>query len=406
MSCRPPAPVCRLIVDPVGSGYVVSMARPGGNATGFISIEMSLIPKARACRDQWGRGVEGAIRPLARWSPRPHYRRCKNKKLSKATGSQGGEIHVGAIPGPRCRFITRQWRSLRSREYRARWQTDPGAWFGNNHYSHATTYTGVGHATLLSCAHPYKHGVVGNDWIDKKTKKRLYSTEDARHRYLDEETPQHSGTSPYNIKVTTVGDELRYATSKSKVIAISGKDRSAIGLAGQSGTAYMHSTNTGRFITSDYYMVDYPEWWKRFYAGKPQNKYYGQTWSLLLPEEAYARSTPDDRPWSTKAKNIGTRFPHATSGGANEPDKRYYDAMMWTPYGDSLTLDFVKAAIEGENLGNNPAGVPDILAISWTSHDYVNHMFGPESRQSHDQTVRLDRVFEEICSRTSTRAWD
>ena len=57
---------------------------------------------------------------------------------------------------------------------------DKGGWYGNNHYSHATTYTGVGHATLLSCAHPYKHGVVGNDWIDKKTGKRLYSTEDAR----------------------------------------------------------------------------------------------------------------------------------------------------------------------------------------------------------------------------------
>src|SRR3954467_1071043 len=87
MSCRPPAPVCRLIVDPVGSGYVVSMARPGGNATGFTSIEMSLIPKARACRDQWGRGVKGAIRSLARWSPRPHHRLCKNKKL-KASGSR------------------------------------------------------------------------------------------------------------------------------------------------------------------------------------------------------------------------------------------------------------------------------------------------------------------------------
>ncbi len=273
---------------------------------------------------------------------------------------------------------------------------DKGAWYGNNHYSHATTYTGVGHATLLSCAHPYKHGVVGNDWIDKKTGKRLYSTEDARHKYLDEDTPQHSGTSPFNMKVTTVGDELTYAHPKSKVIAISGKDRSAIGLAGQSGTAYMHSTVTGRFITSDYYMEDYPPWWKAFYANKPQDKYFGQTWSLLLPEEAYARSTSDDRPWSTKAKNLGTRFPHATSGGANTPDKRYYDAMMWTPSGDLLTLDFVKAAIEGEKLGENPAGVPDILAISWTSHDYVNHMFGPESRQSHDQTVRLDRIFAEL----------
>ena len=70
--------------------------------------------------------------------------------------------------------------------------------------------------------------------------------------------------------------------------------------------------------------------------------------------------------------------------------------MMWTPCGDLLTLDFVKAAIEGENLGNNPAGATDILAISWTSHDYVNHLFGPESRQSHDQTIRLDRVFGEL----------
>jgi predicted AlkP superfamily pyrophosphatase or phosphodiesterase len=66
---------------------------------------------------------------------------------------------------------------------------DKGGWYGNNHYSHATTYTGVGHATLLSCAHPYKHGVVGNDWIDKQTGKRVYSTEDARFKYLDEETP-------------------------------------------------------------------------------------------------------------------------------------------------------------------------------------------------------------------------
>src|SRR5829696_6333640 len=97
---------------------------------------------------------------------------------------------------------------------------DKGAWYGNNHYSHATTYTGVGHATLLSCAHPYKHGVIGNDWLDKKTKKRIYPTEDERHKYLGEETPPNSGTSPFNIKVTAVGDELIYANSKSKVIAI------------------------------------------------------------------------------------------------------------------------------------------------------------------------------------------
>jgi len=272
---------------------------------------------------------------------------------------------------------------------------DEGAWYGNNHYSHATTYTGVGHATLLTCAHPYKHGVIGNDWLDKKTGQRIYSTEDKRHRYLDEETPEHSGTSPYNIKVTTVGDELIYANGKSKVIAISGKDRSAIGLAGRNGVAYMHSTLTGRFITSDYYMEAYPAWWTAFYADKPQDKYFGQQWTLLLEEAAYERSAPDARPWSTDRKGLGTKLPHPVGGSAEKPDKTYYDVMMWTPYGDQLTLDFVKAAIEGEKLGANPAGVPDILAISWTSHDYVNHLFGPESRQSHDHMLRLDRVFAE-----------
>ena len=273
---------------------------------------------------------------------------------------------------------------------------DKGAWYGNNHYSHATTYTSVGHATLLSCAHPYKHGVIGNDWIDKTTGKRMYSTEDGRYKYLDEPTPQHAGTSPFNIKVTTVGDELLYANGKSRVVAISGKDRSSIGLAGQFGTAYLYSAETGRFITSDYYMSDYPEWWKAFYANKPQNKYFGQSWTPLLPDDAYARSVPDNRPWSVNYKGLGTRFPFASAGNAQEPNPTYYDRAMWTPFGDLLTLDFAKAAIEGENLGNNPSGAPDILAISWTSHDYVNHLFGPESRQSQDQTVRLDRVFEEL----------
>jgi hypothetical protein len=200
------------------------------------------------------------------------------------------------------------------------------------------------------------------------------------------------------MKVTAVGDELIYANAKSKVIAIAGKDRSAIGLAGQFGTAYMHSAATGRFITSDYYMKDYPGWWTNFHEPKPQDKYFGQTWTPLLPEEAYDRSVPDDRPWSTNYKGIGTKFPHPIGGGANQPNKSYYDAMIWTPFGDLLTLDFVKAAVAGEDLGRNPAGVPDLLAVSWTSHDYVNHLFGPESRQSHDHTVRLDRVLADLFS--------
>src|SRR6185295_1443954 len=54
-----------------------------------------------------------------------------------------------------------------------------GAWFANAHHGHATTYTAVGHAAILTGAYPYRHGVVGNDWWDRATQKRMYCCADA-----------------------------------------------------------------------------------------------------------------------------------------------------------------------------------------------------------------------------------
>ncbi|MBL0181885.1 MAG: alkaline phosphatase family protein [Chitinophagaceae bacterium] len=40
-----------------------------------------------------------------------------------------------------------------------------------------------------------------------------------------------------------------------------------------------------------------------------------------------------------------------------------------------MYFDFAKAAIENENMGKNT--VPDFLAVSISSTDYVGHSFGP-----------------------------
>jgi predicted AlkP superfamily pyrophosphatase or phosphodiesterase len=272
-----------------------------------------------------------------------------------------------------------------------------GAWFGDAHYGHSTTYTAVGHATILSGAYPYQHGLVANDWMDRETRERVYCVGDPDHQYLDEETPPFAGTSPKNLQVTTVGDELRMANGfESKVLSISVKDRGAMLTGGKFGTAYLYSTRTGRFISSTYYMDEYPDWWHEFHADNPQDQWFGEVWEPLLDREAYARSASDDRPYHTDYRNLGTSFPHQVDGGLEEPGAEYYAAMVWTPFGDIYTLDFIKAAVQGENLGNNPAGVPDVLAVSLSTMDYVNHLFGPESMQSHDQFLRLDQVMAEF----------
>jgi predicted AlkP superfamily pyrophosphatase or phosphodiesterase len=262
-----------------------------------------------------------------------------------------------------------------------------GAWFGNAHQAHAVTLTAPGHTAVLTGAYPYQSGIIANEWTDPRTLAETYCTGDPAHAYIGEETKKLDGTSPANLRVSTLGDELRYANGQSKVLAVSGKDRGAILLAGRAGTAYMYMDKSGRFASSTYYMKEHPRWWESYYAGKPQDRWQGKSWTLALPEPAYARSIADGQPWFPSYRGMGNHLPFVLPSGA-----AYYGALMGTPFGDLATLDFARAAIEGEDLGTNAAGVPDLLAISLSTHDYVNHSFGPESRESQDHVLHLDRA--------------
>jgi predicted AlkP superfamily pyrophosphatase or phosphodiesterase len=269
---------------------------------------------------------------------------------------------------------------------------EEGAWFGDAHHMHAATLTGPGHATILTGTYPYRHGIIANAWTDRKSLEQVYCVGDAAHSYIGHETKKLDGTSPANLRVTTVGDELKYANNgQSKVIAVSGKDRGSILLAGKRGTAYMYMDKSGRFASSTYYMKEHPAWHARYYAAKPQDKWMGETWAPLLPDAAYARSTAEGHPWQARDfAGMGGRFPFKLPG--SDKPEAYHLALMRTPFGDEATLDFARAAIEGENLGRNPAGVADILGVSLSTHDYVNHGFGPESRVSQDHLLRVDRA--------------
>jgi predicted AlkP superfamily pyrophosphatase or phosphodiesterase len=57
---------------------------------------------------------------------------------------------------------------------------------------------------------------------------------------------------------------------------------------------------------------------------------------------------------------------------------------------DGLTLSFALEGVRQLSLGAT-AGRTDLLAVSLSTTDAVGHRFGPDSREMHDQVLRLDR---------------
>jgi arylsulfatase A-like enzyme len=163
-----------------------------------------------------------------------------------------------------------------------------GAVFTNANYIHTPTYTACGHATFMTGATPAMNGIVGNEWYDRDSGKRVTSVSDDKTKLLGGREGA-TGMSPHRLISTTVGDEMKLASGgKSKVIGISYKDRSAILPSGQRPNgAYWFNAETGNFVSSTYYFEDLPAWVKTFNHDHHCGSYFGKTWERLLPEGIY-----------------------------------------------------------------------------------------------------------------------
>jgi predicted AlkP superfamily pyrophosphatase or phosphodiesterase len=265
-----------------------------------------------------------------------------------------------------------------------------GTHFTNAHHRHANTETAVGHATLFTGADPSRHGVIANDWIDTTTGAFVYNSEDDRHHVIGSEPRPHEGVSPRNLLSSTIGDELIIdGAGRSRVFSISVKDRGAILPGGHAGKAFWYSKRSGDFVTSTFYYDDTPDWVKAWNAARPADRHSGGSWNLLHERSTYVARDLDDRPYEADVPPLGRTFPHPLGDGKN-----LYGILALTPVGDELTLDFAKALIENEGLGRGED--TDLLAISFSSTDYVGHLFGPSSLESEDNILRLDRILADL----------
>jgi predicted AlkP superfamily pyrophosphatase or phosphodiesterase len=282
-----------------------------------------------------------------------------------------------------------------------------GVVYTNAHHRHANTETIVGHTTLATGTDPAIHGMVANLWYDRKSGQPRYNVQDDRYPLLGEggvdagaeidptqRAATTEGRSPAAILTSTVSDEIALALGpEAKIFGVSVKDRGAISMAGHAGTAYWFSKSAGAFVTSTFYRESYPDWVSAWNGAGHVAHYAGTSWDLMLPPETYRFAERDDQAWETEIGDFGRTFPHAYGGA----DGKYYTTLLTlSPAGDELTLDFAKALVEAEKVGADD--VTDYLAVSFSSTDYVGHIFGPSSLESEDNLKRLDRTLAELLS--------
>lgn len=290
---------------------------------------------------------------------------------------------------------------------------DEGLVYLDAHHRHANTETVVGHATLATGTDPAIHGMVANVWLDRATGHLTYNVEDAAYPLVAEaggvdaateidptqKLATTEGRSPSSIRTTTVADEFAVGLgSAAKVFGVSVKDRGAITMAGHHGTAYWFSKSAGRMVSSTYYMEAYPEWVDAWNAEGVPAAYGDTSWELLAPPDAYLFGDGDDVPWETDFPGYGRTFPHPFGPA----DGRYFTTLLTlSPAGDEIVLDFAKTLIDAEEVGADD--VPDYLSISFSSTDYVGHLFGPSSLESEDNLHRLDRTLADLLAHVDAR---
>lgn len=263
----------------------------------------------------------------------------------------------------------------------------------NAHYNYAPTVTGPGHASVYTGTTPAIHGIIGNDFYDKERKKMVYCVGDSSYLLIGNDKPK-AGISPMRLLSTTVTDELELSTNKkSKVIAISIKDRGSVLPAGHmADAAYFPEGRNGKFVTSTFYRNELPEWVNVFNAKNLPVKYLTQTWTPLLPLDQYTESGPDESPYEKKVNGKDKMtFPYNL---AELRDKGNADFLSYSPFANDYLLEFAKAALKGEQMGKDD--VPDFLAMSFSSTDILGHAVGPRAVELQDMYMRLDKNIEDL----------
>jgi predicted AlkP superfamily pyrophosphatase or phosphodiesterase len=247
--------------------------------------------------------------------------------------------------------------------------TNGGAWFTFGFQDHAITETAPGHASIMSGRFPSHTGIASNS----------IGVIDPKYKLLGG-LPSEVGASPERFRGTTLYDWLVAKDKRARALSVSLKDRGAILTIGRSKQDVYWYSNNGSFTTSNYYRDTLPTWVTEFNARRIPQSYAGAAWSLSRDTSTYKEKD------AVSYENGGNDnvFPHRF------PDNRAPGYMRATPTADSVAALLALEGLRSTGIGLGPQ--TDVMSVSFSATDYIGHTYGPDSREMHENMLRLDET--------------
>ena len=268
-------------------------------------------------------------------------------------------------------YVYRFWNEFNENGFKR--LVNNGHFFRNCQFGYVPTYTGPGHASIFTGTTPSVHGIIANDWYDKKSGEYIYCAGDGEmHTVCScqenkiDIVSSDGKMSPHHMLTTTLSDEIKLFNNKSKVYGVSLKDRGAILPAGHTADGAFWLNNEAQWITSTFYMQELPKYIEDINANNPAYIYLQGKWE------------------------VKGKFSH----NLDDMYARGSKSIKTTPFGNTILKDLALEVIEKENLGQDEH--TDVITISFSSTDYIGHKYGPHAPEIKDTYIRLDKDIEEI----------
>ena len=247
---------------------------------------------------------------------------------------------------------------------------EKGQVYSNVQYQHLPIDRASAIASIVTGTVPYNHGIIAEEWMNRSELHTNYCVDDRNHRGVETQ----DCSSPKNLLVSTIGDELKVATKgKALVYSVAPYREAAILAAGHAADwAMWIDSQSGKWAGTTYY-GEMPSGLRYLDVNSISSKISSLTWK---PSSDYSGS------YNYYLLNGQKAFSHTFAGDSK------FRVFKTSGLVNEEVTKAARVCMEGGHAGVDE--VTDFLSICYYAGDFNDDNHTSTTTELQDTYVRLD----------------